>query len=140
MLAVISELIEKLCGPQRELDATWFFGMIGIVIPDVVEMRELGADAAEIIPDTSKDGLDLFRGFFRECSFQIVAADPVLAQPSADEAGDAAEQVGGLDRIEIARGAQHAARQRADGAFGHRLGRLRQAPLGTKEQAGSPLR
>src|SRR6202171_570217 len=63
-LAVIPELIEQFLCPRRELDATWSFGMIGVVVPDVVEMREFGADAAEIIPDARENGLDLFRRLF----------------------------------------------------------------------------
>ena len=55
-------------------------GMRRIVVPDVIEMGELGADAAEIVPDAGQDGLDLLGRFFREGGRQIGAADPVLAQ------------------------------------------------------------
>ena len=109
--------------------------MIQVVVPDVIEVGELGADAAEIVPDAGQNGFDLFRRFFREGGLEILAADPVLTQPAADEAGSAAEQIGGLDRIEIARGAQQRDRQRADRGFRHRLGGVAKARLGAKEQA-----
>ena len=60
--------------------------MIEVVIPDVVEMGEFGADAAEIVPDAGQDFLDLFGRFFREGGLEILAADAVFAQPAADEA------------------------------------------------------
>ena len=82
--------------------------MIDVVVPDVIEMGELGADAAEIVPDAGQNRFDLFRRFLREGGLEIFAADPVLAQPAADEARGAAEEIGGLVRIEIARRAQHA--------------------------------
>ena len=63
-------------------------GWCGIVIPDVIEMGELGADPAEIVPDAGQDGFDLLRRFFREGGGEIVAADAVLAQPRADGAGN----------------------------------------------------
>ena len=93
-------------------------------------MGEFGADAAEIVPDAGQNGFDLFRRFLGECGRQILAPDAVLAQPSSDEAGDTAEEIGGLVRVEIARGAQQRDRQRADGGFRHRLGDVAQARLG----------
>ena len=54
--------------------------MRGIVVPDVIEMGEFGADAAEIVPDAGQNGLDLLGRFFRERGGQIGAADPLLAQ------------------------------------------------------------
>ena len=116
-LAVVAQVIENLLGPRAELDTARLVRMIGVVVPDVVEMGELGADAAEIVPDAGQDFFDLFRRFFREGGREVLAADPVLAQPAADEAGDAAEEIGGLVRIEIARRAQQGDRQRADGGF-----------------------
>ena len=109
-LAVVPHLVEQFAGPLRQFDAA-VLGMIAIVIPDMVEMGELGADAAEIVPDAGQDRLDLLRRFFREGGLQIFAADAVLAQPAADELRDAAEKIGGLDRVEIARGAQQPDRQ-----------------------------
>ena len=62
-------------------------GMGGIVLPDVIEMGELGADAAEIVPDAGENGLDLLGRFFREGGGEIGAADPLLAQQGADQRG-----------------------------------------------------
>ena len=121
-LAVIPEGIEDLLGARAELDAARLFRIIDVVVPDVVEMGELGADAAEIVPDAGQDGFDFLGRFFREGRLEILAADAVLAQPAADEARHAAEENRGLVRIEIARGAQQRDRQRADGGFRHRLG------------------
>ena len=104
--------------------------MIDVVVPDVIEMGELGADAAEIVPDAGQNGFDLFRRFLRESGREILAPDAVLAQPPADEAGGAAEEIRGLVRIEKARGAQQRDRQRADGGFRHRLCGVAQARLG----------
>jgi len=105
-LAVVPEGVKDLLGPRAELDAARFLRIIDVVVPDVVEMGELGADAAEIVPDAGEDGFDLLGRFFREGGLEILAADPVLAQPAADEARDAAEENRGLVRIKIARGAQ----------------------------------
>jgi hypothetical protein len=58
--------------------------MIDVVVPDVIEMGELGADAAEIVPDPGQDGFDFFRRLLREGGLQILAPDAVLAQPPAD--------------------------------------------------------
>ena len=129
-LAVVAQLVENLLGPRAELDAARFVRMIDVVVPDVIEMGELGADAAEIVPDAGQNGFDLFRRFLGEGGLEIFAPDAVLAQPSPDEAGDAAEEIRGLVRIEIARGAQQRDRQRADGDFRHRLGGVAQARLG----------
>ena len=63
-----------------------FLGMIDVVVPDMVEMGEFGADAAEIVPDASENGLDLLGRFFRKGGGEIGAADLVLTQPWADEA------------------------------------------------------
>jgi hypothetical protein len=50
-------------------------GPRGIVIPDMIEMREFGADTTEIVPDACENGLDLRRRFLRKCGSQIGAAD-----------------------------------------------------------------
>src|SRR5258705_13891720 len=134
--AIVPELVKQFLGPRRELDAAWFLGMIGVVVPDVIEMGELGADAAEIVPDAGQNGFDLFGRFLRKGGREIFAADPVLAQPAADEARGAAEETGGLVRIEITRRAQQGDRQRADRCFRRRFGGVAKARLGAKEQAG----
>ena len=80
--------------------------MIAIIVPDAVEMGELGANAAEVVPDAGKNRLNFLRRFLRKGRLQIVATYLVLAKLRADQAREAAEQVGGLGGIEIARGAQ----------------------------------
>ena len=60
-LAVVPDLVEQLFGPRRELDAAVLVGMVGIIVPDVIEMGELGANAAEIVPDPVQNSLDFFR-------------------------------------------------------------------------------
>jgi hypothetical protein len=132
-LAVILELGKQFVGPLRNFDAA-FLRAIDVVIPDMVEMGELGADAAEIVPDTGQDLLDLLRGFFREGGFKIFAADPVFAQPWTDKSQGAAEPVRGLERVEEAGGAQHPDRQRTHGGIAERLGRVAEAKLGAKDQ------
>ena len=77
-LAVVLELGKQFVGARRDLDAA-FLGMIDVIIPDVVEMGEFGADAAEIVPDAGQDFLNLLGRFFREGGGEIVAADFVLS-------------------------------------------------------------
>ena len=120
-LAVIPELIEDLIGARAELDPAGFFRMIDVVIPDVIEMGELGADAAEIVPNAGENLLDLLRRFLGEGGLQILAADAVLAQSAADEQRGAAEEVGGLVGIEQACGAQQRDREAADRGLADRL-------------------
>ena len=80
-LAVEPQLREQFVRARLDFDAA-VFGMGGIVLPDVIEMGEFGADAAEIVPDAGEDGLDLLGRFFRKRGGEIGAADPVLAQPA----------------------------------------------------------
>ena len=108
--------------------------MIDVIVPDMVEMGELGADAAEIVPDAAKDFLDFLGRFFRKGGFQVFAADAVFAQPRTDEPQGAAEPVRNLHRVEQAGGAQHADRQRADRGIAERLGRVAEAEFGAKDQ------
>ena len=84
-------------------------------------MGELGTDAAEIAPDPGQYRLDLLGRFFREGCRKIRTSDSLLTQRRPDQLRDASEQVGCLVRIEIARGPQHADRDRADGGFAERL-------------------
>jgi hypothetical protein len=99
-LAVIAQRVEQLLGPRAEFDPAWFVRMIDVVIPDVVEMGKLSADAAEIVPDAGENLLDLFGRFLGEGLGEIFTPDAILAQPAADEVGDAAEEVRGLVRVE----------------------------------------
>ena len=91
-LAVVFQPREQFVRARRDLDAA-FLGMRRIVIPDVIDMGELGADAAEIVPDAGQDRLDLLGRFFREGGRQVSAADALLAQQRADRAGDAGEKI-----------------------------------------------
>ena len=104
--------------------------MIAIVIPDVVEMGELGADTAEIVPHAGENRFDLLGRFLREGGLQILAADAVLAQPPANELRGAAEKIGGLERVEITRGTQEPDRRRAHRGLSQRLGGVAKARLG----------
>jgi hypothetical protein len=101
----------------------------------MIEMGEFGADAAEIVPDARQDRLDFLGRFFREGGDQVGAADFLLAQHRADQTGDPAEQVGGLDRIEISRGAQHDDGQGADRGLAERFCGPADAGPGAKQQA-----
>ena len=58
-------VVENFLGPRAELDAARLVRMIEVVVPDVIEMGEFGADAAEIVPDAGQDGLDLLRAISR---------------------------------------------------------------------------
>jgi hypothetical protein len=133
-LAVVPDLVEQFDGPFRQFD-TAVFRMVAIVVPDVVEMGEFGADAAEIVPHAGEDRFDLLGRFFREGGLEILAADAVLAQSSANQLRDAAEHPRGLEGIEIARRAQKRDRGRAHRRLGQRLGGVAKARLGAKEQA-----
>src|SRR5438270_7223796 len=119
-LVVQSELREQFMGARLNFD-TAQFGMRRIVLPDVIEMGEFGADAAEIVPDAGEDGLDLLGRFFRERRGQVGAANFVFPHSPAHGARDAAEQVCGLDRVEIAGGAQQSGGKRADRRVGERF-------------------
>src|SRR3981189_2338350 len=101
----------------------------------MIEMSEFGADATEVVPDASENGVDLLGRFFRERGGQIGATDPLLAHDRSDQAGDPAEQVRGLDRIEIAGGGAPSARQCTDRGLAERLGRVANTGFGAKEQA-----
>ena len=134
-LAVVAECIKYLAGALREFHIARLAGIAGIVIPDAVEMREFRTDAADIVPHAGDDLVDLLRRFFGEGGREIRPRDLVLAKQRTDAAGDLAEQIGGLDRIEVARGAQHADGQRANHGFACRLQGVANTRLGAKQQA-----
>ena len=54
-LAVVAQLVEARRGLGRE------FEPLGMLCAQVVEMRELGGEPAEIIPGTTEDYVDLLR-------------------------------------------------------------------------------
>src|SRR6266849_3591531 len=133
-LAIEPQLRKQLMGARQDFDAA-SFGIGGIMLPDMVEMREFGADATKVVPDARQNGLDLRRRFFRERGDQIGAADPLLAHHRSNRASDPAEQVRGLDRIEIASGTKHSDGQRTDRGFGDRLVGVANTGSGASEQA-----
>src|SRR5262245_32904935 len=133
-LAVIAQRVEQHLGARAELDTARFLRMIGVIVPDVVKMGELGADAAEIVPDTGKNLLDLFRRFFGEGGLQILAADAVLAQAPADEQRSASEEIRGLVRVKQPRDAQKRDRDAADRSLADGLDRITQARLEAKKE------
>ena len=59
-LAVEAKLRKQLVGARQDFDPA-FFGEGGIVLPDVIEMGEFGAKAAEIVPYAGENGLNLLR-------------------------------------------------------------------------------
>ena len=83
---------------------------IGFEHLQAVDMGEFGGDPAEIVPDRLQDVLDLGCGLFRKCRREIGAADPVLLEPRAEPAHEAAGEVGhagaagGADRPQHAHG------------------------------------
>src|SRR5262249_22020280 len=133
-LAVVAQRVEQLLGACAELDATRLVRLIDVVVPDVVEMGELGADAAEIVPDARENLLHRFRRFLGEGGFEVFAADAVLAQAAADELRGSAEEVRRLVRIEQARGAQQRNREAAHRGLAKRLEGVAQARLDAKKE------
>src|SRR5262249_36010087 len=121
--------------PLAELDAARLLRVIGVVVPDVVEMGKLGANAAEIVPDAGENPFDLLRRFFREGGLQILAADTVLAQAAADELRRAAEEIRRLVRIEHARGAQQRDREAAGRGVADRLEGVTELRLEAEKEA-----
>src|SRR5262249_20572193 len=134
-LAVVAQQVEQLLGALAEFDTALTLRVSRIVVPYLVEMGELGADAAQIVPDAGENLLDFLRRLLRESGGQVVAADAVLAHPAADHARGATEEFRGLVRIEIACGAQHCDRGAADRGLRDGLEGIAQTRADTKEQA-----
>ena len=93
--------------------------MVDIEIPQVVEMRELAADPAEIFPHIRQDGFDFSRRLFGERRSEIVAANPVFRPPWAESAHQPPAQMRGAVGVEQPHAAQQgndqdAARRRDD--------------------------
>ncbi len=57
-LAVIAQRFELRRRVGRQFDAA-LVRMIGVEIPDVIEMREFCADTSKVIPHTHQNGVDL---------------------------------------------------------------------------------
>ncbi len=60
---------------------------------DAIDVRELGRDAAEILPNAAEDIFDVLRGFFWECRDEVRAPDLVLRKPRPDEPHQPAEHI-----------------------------------------------
>ena len=74
--------------------------MLAVVVPQPVDMGELGADAAEVVPDAAQDRLDLGGRLLRKCRGEIGAADAMLRQPRADGAQHRAADIRHDVRVE----------------------------------------
>src|SRR5258708_32275397 len=85
--AVESKLRKQFVGARPDFDPA-ILGARGIVLPDMIEVREFGADATEIVPDACENGLDLGRRFLRKCGGQIGATELFLPQPGPEPRGD----------------------------------------------------
>src|SRR5262249_53052026 len=81
--AVIAQADEALDGFRRVVDMG---ALVGIAGADVIEVRDLGAGAAEIVPYAAQNRFDLGVALVRKGGAEIGAADAVLAQPWPDEA------------------------------------------------------
>jgi len=57
-LAVEPQLRKQFVGTLLDFDPA-VFGTGAIMLPDMIDMCEFGAEAAEIIPDAFENGLDL---------------------------------------------------------------------------------
>src|SRR5580704_17638730 len=132
-LAVEPQLRKQFVGPRIDLDPA-ILGARGIVLPDMIEVREFGANATEIVPDACENGLDLCWRFLRKCGGQIGATDLLLPHQGPDRAGDTAEQVGSLGWIEIASGTLYSDRQRTHRGLAQRLGRVVKSGLRAMQQ------
>ena len=128
-LAVEPQLREQFMGARLDFDAA-VFGMRRIMLPDVIEMGEFGAMRPRL-SQTPARMVSISSGDFSGKA-AVRLARPIFCSRShrADQPGDPAEQVGGLDRIEIAGGAQQSDRQRADRGFAERLGRVAKTSFG----------
>jgi hypothetical protein len=84
-LAVVAQPERNRLGRVGIHHAAWALAR-RIVIPQSVDMGELGADPAEIVPDAAEDRLDLGGRFLRKRGGEIGAADAVLRQPRPDAA------------------------------------------------------
>ena len=80
-----------------------------------VEVGELDADAAKIVPYAAENLFDLGVGFVRECRTQIGAAEPVFRPQRSEASHQRAGKVGRAAPIHALGHAQRAGGHRADG-------------------------
>ena len=85
-LAVEPQLVEQVEGALAVGDV---LGPRPVGIDNVqpVDMRELGGDAAEIVPDAGEDRFDLVRRFLRKGRDKLLARQLVLLEARAERAG-----------------------------------------------------
>ena len=88
-------------------------GLVGVELPEPVEVGEFGAYAAEIVPARAEDCFDLGGGLFREGRFEVFARDALFRQQRADFAHDPAGEIGRSVGIGAAQALEQADRQRA---------------------------
>ena len=114
--------------PQEPLDVVGAVvdevAVVAIAGADVIEMGDLGADTAEIVPHAAQDFLDLGVGLFRKGSAQIGAADAMLRQPRPDGAHDRAADIADPDPVAAMRQREKHRRHTAGGDIGERLCRV----------------
>lgn len=132
-LVVEAKLGEQFVGALLDFDAA-VLGMRRVVLPDVIDVRELRCYASEIVPDAVENGIDFLRRFLGKRGGEIGVADLVLAKQRSDPPRDLAEQVCGLDRIEITRRAQQADREATDSRLAERLERIANPGLGAEQE------
>jgi hypothetical protein len=66
-----SRRASKICLVRAPNSTRLVVRMIDVVVPDVIEMGELGADAAEIVPHAGQNGFDLFRRFLGKAAVRF---------------------------------------------------------------------
>jgi hypothetical protein len=91
-LTVVAQAHEAFDGFWGEFDLIHLPGPGVYDMPQPVEVHELGADAAQIVPDTAEHSLDFIGRPFGVSGLQVGAASAVFRQPGAD----APQQPGGF--------------------------------------------
>jgi len=91
-LAVIAKLLHQPLAVVGAHDAPALV-IHRIVVPQSVDMGELGADAAEVLPDAAQNALDLVRRLLRKGRNEVGASQAMLRQPGPDGPDDAAGDV-----------------------------------------------
>jgi hypothetical protein len=76
-------------------------------------VRELGRNAAEIVPDPAQNCFDLGRGFIRKGGGEIVAANSVFLEPGTERAHEPAGEIGHVLPVGCANHPQHCDRERS---------------------------
>src|SRR5258708_23913077 len=90
--SVEPQLRKQFVGARLDFNPA-ILGLRGSVLPDMIEMREFGADATEIVPAACENGLDLCRRFLRKCGGQIASPPPFLPPQVPPLPADPAEPV-----------------------------------------------